>query len=532
MLPVPTSVNTPHDPFTSGLIQSGLAAAADEMFSLLRKTAMSPIIYEVLDVGTGITDACGNLVGSGAGIPTFVGVLDKAVKRILGIYGGDKVAEGDVFVTNDPYFGGVTHLSDVVIAQPVFFGGDCIAWVASIAHWSDVGGITPGSMSTRANEIFQEGLRLPAVRLFEGGNLIDPVFEIILVNSRMPEFTRGDLWSQIAAGRLAASRVARMAGKYGIDAFHYAIEELFEDGERRARKGMVQIPPGDYEIHEEQDNGDVWHALIRVSAGDFTVDLRNNPAQKAEPYNTSRDGAVISAQMIFKALVDPEVFANAGSFRPLKVLTRHGTIFDASGTSPHGYYFETRIRLADMLWRCLASALPEMLPAGHFGSICGTVIAGQHPDTGRRYTLVEPQMGGWGATSSRDGMNCMYSTNHGETYNCPVEICEARYGLEVGWKKLSSAISGRGMFSGGKGVSVAYRPRSQAMVAVGMSRNKLPAWGSNGGSDGGTNSLSVRRKCGTVEQYAFASELSVEPGDELIIETANGGGWGSVASRQ
>jgi N-methylhydantoinase B len=138
------------DPFTAAVIQAGLVAAADEMFAVLRKTAMSPIIYEVLDVGTGITDATGALVSSGAGIPTFVGVLDKAVKRIVGIH-GDAVRDGDIYITNDPYYGGVTHLNDVVIALPVFAAGQCVAWTASIAHWNDVGGKTPGSMATRSS---------------------------------------------------------------------------------------------------------------------------------------------------------------------------------------------------------------------------------------------------------------------------------------------------------------------------------------------------------------------------------------------
>lgn len=145
------------DPITSSVIQAGLVAAADEMFAVLRKTAMSPIIYEVLDVGTGITDAAGELVSSGAGIPTFVGVLDKAVRRIVELHGAETIRDGDMFVTNDPYFGGVTHLSDVVVALPVFSGGRCVAWAASIAHWNDIGGAVPGSMAVDVTEIFQEG---------------------------------------------------------------------------------------------------------------------------------------------------------------------------------------------------------------------------------------------------------------------------------------------------------------------------------------------------------------------------------------
>lgn len=514
-----------HDPFTAQVIQASLVAAADEMFAVLKKTAMSPIIYEVLDVGTGITDAEGELVSSGAGIPTFVGVLDKAVKRIIEV-NGKAIEDGDIFVTNDPYYGGVTHLNDVVIALPIFAQGELVAWTASIAHWNDVGGRTPGSMSVDVTEIFQEGLRLPAVKLFAKGEPIRSVFDIIAVNSRLPDFVTGDLWAQVAASRKAEARIRQLAETYGLPAYRNALAALFDEGERRARAGLAELPAGSYEIEEEQDDGALWRATITVSADRFVVDISDNPEQRNAPYNTSRDGAVISAQMIFKALTDPTLLTNAGSFRALEVITKPGTVFHATGTAPHGYYFETRIRLADMLWQCMARALPERLPAGSFASICGTVIAGEHPDTGRRFTMVEPQMGGWGATASRDGLDAMYSTNHGETFNCPVEICEARYGIDVGYKRLNDSGEGEGRHCGGRGLSVAYRPRGRAVLSAGYSRNRVPVWGLAGGGHGGTNGLSVLRGKGSREDYSFVSGLEITPGDEILIHTANGGGWG------
>ncbi|NMG39610.1 hydantoinase B/oxoprolinase family protein [Chelativorans sp. ZYF759] len=515
------------DTITSSVIQASLVAAADEMFAVLKKTAMSPIIYEVLDVGTGITDSVGNLVSSGAGIPTFVGVLDKAVKRIVELHGADSIREGDMFVTNDPYFGGVTHLSDVVVALPVFSHGRCVAWTASIAHWNDIGGATPGSMAVDVTEIFQEGLRLPAVKLFEKGKPIAAVFDIIAANSRLPDFVKGDLWAQVAASRKADTRIRQLVETYGIAAYEAALLALFDEGERRGRAGLAALPEGRYEIEEEQDDGAMWRAAITIAPDRFLVDLSGNPGQRAAPFNTSRDGAVISAQMIFKALTDPTLFANAGSFRALEVVTEPGTIFHATGNAPHGYYFETRIRLYDMLWRCMARAIPERLPAGHFASICGTVIAGDHPDTGRRFTMVEPQMGGWGATATRDGLDAMYSGSHGETYNAPVEISEARYGLEVAYKRLSESEAGRGRHKGGRGMETSYRMRGNAVLSAGYSRNRQPVWGSNGGEAGGTNGLSVIHPDGSREDHAYASGVRLRPGDEVLIHTANGGGWGS-----
>src|SRR5580693_1402381 len=184
------------------------------MFVALRKTAMSAIIYEVLDMGTGITDAEGNLASSGAGIPAFVGVLDKAVKRIIELNDGPgEIRPGDIFVTNDPFYGGVTHLNDIVLAMPVFVDSEPIAWTANIAHWNDVGGMVPGSISNEAREIFQEGLRLPAVKLVAEGVPIKSVLEIMKCNSRLPDYLLGDMWAGIAAARVGERRILDLVAK-------------------------------------------------------------------------------------------------------------------------------------------------------------------------------------------------------------------------------------------------------------------------------------------------------------------------------
>ena len=460
------------DPFTIDVIQAALDSAAEEMFEVLRKTAMSPIIYEVLDVGTGITDAAGALVSSGAGIPSFVGVLDKSVTAIVARY-GSAIEEGDLFITNDPNHGGVTHLSDIVLAEPVFHEGRLVAWVASIAHWGDVGGKTPGSMPVDVTEIVAEGLRLPMVKLFSKGEANEAVFDIIRTNSRQPDFVTGDLWSQVSAGRRAAALIRGLCRRYGADALVAAIAEARKLGEARARAGLALLPEGAFSIEVAQDDGAIWRAGIEITKDRFRVDLREAPQQATGPYNTGRDGALIACQILFKALTDPDRFANAGSFAPLEMLTTPGTIFHAGPDAAHGYYFETRLKLVDMLWQCLARAMPGRLPAGSFASVFGTVIAGRHPETGRRYTMVEPQMGGWGATAQRPGLDAMYSTNHGDTFNCPVEIAEARYGFDVVEKTLTDRPERAGEMPGGRGVRIRYGlrgpPRSQWGCPTGWS---------------------------------------------------------------
>lgn len=517
------------DQFTLSVVQAALDSAAEEMFEVLRKTAMSPIIYEVLDVGTGITAADGSLVSSGAGIPSFVGVLDKSVKAILAKQ-GDDIFDGDVFLTNDPNFGGVTHLNDVVVAEPVFFEGTLIAWVASIAHWGDIGGSTPGSMATDVTGIIAEGLRLPIVRLFSKGERNDAVADIISTNSRLPDFVTGDLWAQVSAGRRAAQLIRNLTERYGVDTLRDAIADAQATGLARALKGLADLPKGTFDVEQQQDDGSVWHASITITDEKFTVDLSDAPDQTEGPYNTCHDGALVACQILFKALTDPERYANAGSFTPLEVMTRPGSIFNPTAEAAHGYYFETRIRLIDMLWRGLAERAGANLPAGSFATIFGVVIAGEHPDTGRKYTMVEPQMGGWGATSERPGNDAMFSTNHGDTFNCPIEVAEARYGFEVIEKKLGSSLAVEGENSGGRGVQTRYRMRGRGVMSAGFSHGAVPVWALPNAAEGGCNSLAITRDGNVKVQPTFVSKLALQPGDEFKIETARGGNARSEAS--
>ncbi len=520
------------DPFTAEIIQASLAAAGDEMFLALKKTAMSAIIYEVLDMGTGITDADGHLAASGCGIPTFMAVIDKAVTRIIELRGRDNIHPGDMFITNDPYHGAVSHLNDVALLLPVFAGEELVAWTGNIAHWPDVGGMTPGSMATAVTDIYQEGLRLPAVKLFDRGAKVEPVFEIMRANTRLPDSLEGDLWAGIAAVRVGKRRVLELADRYGTATLRQAMADYMDFGERLSLQGLRDLPKGIFEVEEQQETGDVWRARIEIRDDAFVVDLRDNPDQSRGPYNLSRDGALIAATMIFKSVTGPGTVCNGGALRPLRVLTRPGSVFEPLPPAPHGFYFETRIRLHDLLWRCLAHALPHMLPAGHFSSICATVLGGVHPDTGRHYTIVEPQVGGWGACVDRDGVNAMFSGVHGETYNCPAEISEARHGLIVERLELNPEPGGEGRFRGGRGIRAEYRIRAEsAFLTVGFSRTRIPPWGMACGGEGTPNYVEVERPSGDTERFAMVTGAKLQQGDLVRIVTGNAGGYGDPRLR-
>lgn len=523
-----------YDPITIEIIQSSLQAAADEMFAALRHTAMSAIIYEVLDMGTGITDKKGELAGSGAGIPAFVGVLDKAVKRTLEKFKkpGD-IEPGDIFIINDPYSGGVTHLNDAVLVMPVFSGDQIVAWTANIAHWNDVGGMVPGSMSTDATEIFQEGLILAGVKVFSRGQPIRSVFDILMANCRMPDFLIGDLWAGVASVRVGERRVLEIVNKYGKEIFLHAVEEYLNYGEQVSLNALKRLPKGKYSLVEDQDYGPPFPVEIEIRDDEFIIDLRGCPDQDKGPFNMSRDEAVTACQMAFKGVTSPTRMANGGTFRPLTVLTRPGSVFDPLYPAAQGIYYELTIRLHDLIVRCLAENMPERLPAGGFASVCGTLFGGIHPDTGRQYAVIEPELGGWGGAPRADGNPGQFCALHGETYNCPAEVAEARYGVTVDFLSFHDEEGGYGLHKGGKGVRIDYRIKSDnAWLTVAYTRSKVPPWPLAGGHSGSPNQVTIVRSNGGTERYSVVSGLTLNTDDIIRVMTGTGAGWGDPLQRE
>jgi N-methylhydantoinase B len=303
-------------------------------------------------------------------------------------------------------------------------------------------------------------------------------------------------------------------------------------GEQVARRALAGLPKGIFRLEEEQDSGAVYSVTVEIADDELVVDLRDNPPQDHGPNNISRDGAMIAAQIIFMNLTDPHASANAGHYRPLRVLTRPGSVFDPLPPAAFGIYYEVRIRLYDLIWRCLAPHVVDRLPAGHFGSICGTFIGGPHPDTGRHFTIVEPQLGGWGGSAFRDGNSAMFSAIHGHTFNCPAEVAEARYGMFVDRLELDVGPGGEGEHRGGKGIVVEYRIRSNGcFLTCAYTRHRHPPWATGAGCAGSPNRVEVLRANGAVEEHAVVTALEVNEGDVIRIQTGSGGGHGDPKRR-
>ena len=531
MKPSSVAQGVTFDAITIGIIQQSLQAISQEMFVAMAKTAMSSVIYEVLDFGVAITDRVGNLASAGAGIPSFVGMLDPGVKAVIRKHGLETIRDGDIFISNDPFSGGVSHMNDVVLVAPVFFEDEIVAWTADKGHWMDIGGMAPGSSSPDACEIFQEGLQLPEVRVVAAGQNVQGLLDIITANSRLPEQAIGDLWAGISALKLGESRLQKMCERYGKDVFEFAMADYLVLGEKQIRRAMKKLPIGTYAAEDYLDDGRKLQVSIKISADEFIVDLRGNPDQDKGPLNASYYATVVSAQAMFKSLVSPHSIANAGTFKPLQVLCDEGSMFAAQRPAAVGFYYENKIRVSDLIWKALASELPEGNAAGHFCSVCATMI-GFITGDGKHRSFIEPEVGGWGARSTEDGQSGQFSSSHGQTFNCPVEVNEAKNGVFVERYALNSDPGGAGQFRGGKGVDLRYQiNHKDGWVTAAYTRSRIKPWAMVGGQEGSVNRLSIIRADGSMEEHITSSALALDYGDTVWIRTGVGGGYGDPLSR-
>jgi N-methylhydantoinase B len=530
------------DPYTLEIIKNALTAIGDEMFTVMARASMSPIIYEALDYSVGLTDKSGELIAQGNGTTVFLGMIDSLVKDVLGRFGdqGD-IAPGDVFLSNDPYGGGGTHLSDMALVKPIFYEGQLIAFAVNKAHWVDVGGKAAGSFVTDATEIFQEGLQIPMVKVIDQGTPNRAILDVLCANIRLPQDSMGDFWAGVAANKVGETRLVSLCERYGLGAVEDAMKHILDYGERMIALELGKLPPGEYVAEDWIDDDGVSQEPLRVRVrltigdGRFVADFTGSAPQALGPINNSRTGLVSAVRTVFKALTDPGIPANGGCFRAVEVICPDATLFTARRPAPVSTYWETMLYAEDLIWRALAPCVPDRLPAGHLLSVCAIILAGRHPDTGEGTILVSPLVGGWGAARDRDGQNGQFSVADGETYNIPVEITEARYGVLVERYGFHQEDGGEGRRRGGKGVYLDIRVLSDSTRFTGsFGRHKFKPWGVNGGRDGSPNYIEVFRRSplsGLREIYGKTTQLPLDRGDVVRLVTATGGGWGNPLER-
>lgn len=527
-----------NDPFTQEIIKEALVALGDEMFNAMIRTSMSPIIYETTDFAVGATDAAGNLLAQGNGVTGFLATLDTAVQSNLEHYRLEDIRPGDVFLSNTPYEGGGTHLSDVIVMVPVFHEDRLIAWTVNKAHWTEVGGTYPGSATTESTDIFQEGLHFKFLKLYDQGRINGALVQLIRDNVRLPDSTIGDMHAGVAACRVGAKRIDELLEKYGCAAVLAAMESLLDYGEAMTRAELKKLPKGVFtaeDVIEEDGHGNGPFAVkVKVTITDdkMITDFTGSSPQALGPVNCSYTGLITGARCAFKAVTNAEIPANGGCFRALEVICPAGTVLSAQSPAPVSIYYEALLAAIEVVWKALAPLMPEKLPAGHQRSVGATFISGLHPDTGELFVMGEPLLGGWGASIDMDGDNGQFCCANGETFNIPIELAESRYGFEIDQYAFHTEEGGAGEFRGGKGVVLDYRiTADEAFLTYSATRTVSRPWGMAGGQDGSVNRAELIRSDGTRETHSMTTGLRGRKGDVFRMITATGGGYGDPRSR-
>lgn len=526
------------DEFTLDIIQSNLIAAAEESFVAFGRTSKSPVIYEVLDYAAGLTDAKGRLVAQANGVPGFLGTLDMATQDCIGKFGEGGFDPGDICITNVPYTSG-THLNDVTLVMPVFVKKRLVAFSTIKGHWSELGGMHFGSWTSDSTEIYQEGMIFPPIKLFERGKQNGAMVEMIRANVRTPTMTLGDMEAHAAALRVGARRIDEFCNKYGVDVVFSAIERIMRNGERLARLRLRNLPHGRFTAEDTVDDDGITDTPVPVKAEvtitdeEFTIDLRGSGKQAKGSINSPWCATVSAARTILKAVTDPHGPSNDGNFRILNVLASDGTIFKPIPPAPTSTYWESMAFVTDLVWKALAPHMPEKLSAGHFLSVCATIVGGIDDRTKEPFAIVEPQAGGWGGADGKDGESGLVCSGDGETYIMSNEVIEVRHPILVEQYSLNTEDGcGKGQFRGGFGLVKDYRiNNSNATFTASFGRSLYPCWGMNGGGKGTPNYFEIYEGSQSKKVRKVAAE-QLAKGDLIRLKTGGGGGFGDPFKRE
>ncbi|MEW5719656.1 MAG: hydantoinase B/oxoprolinase family protein, partial [Chloroflexota bacterium] len=446
------------DPVTLEVLSNRLLAVTEEISVALIRTSYSTNIKERRDCSTCVFDAAGRMIAQAEQIPMHLGSLLGVVQAVLKKYPADQLTPGDMFVTNDPYSGGGTHLPDITMVAPVFVESTLIGFVANIAHHADMGGKVPGSSSGDATSIFQEGLRIPLVRICRNDELLHDVVEFVMLNSRTPEEREGDLGAQVAANRVGIRRLIQVVEHYGIERYNQAVSALLDHAEAMMRASIRTLPSGVYSFTDYMDDDGVNLGVpvpisikVTIDGDHAEVDFTGSSAQVAGPINVTLNGAWATVFYCFKALVGPTIPSNHGIYRPLRLIAPEASVVNCRPPAPVGGRVDTCQRIADTFFGAMASAAPSRVIAASNSSVTTATFSGVHPETGQFYVYLETIAGGQGAHAAGDGLSGVqvHMTN---TSNLPIEALEREYPLLVERYALRTDSGGAGKYRGGLGI--------------------------------------------------------------------------------
>ena len=526
------------DRITTEVIAHRFAAAADEMMATLVKTAYSPNIKERRDCSVAIFDTEGNLLALTAIAPIHLSSLLGLVENITRRYPLDRFRPGDGFLTNDPYVGGGSHLPDLTLASPVFFDGRPVAFVANIAHHSDIGGKVAGSESADCTSIFQEGLRIPPVKLLDEGELCPDVLAFVLLNSRTPREREGDLRAQIATNATGVRRVQECFVRFGADTVHQANRALLDYAESRTRAEIAGLPDGIYENEELLDNDGVVDRIVRLRVkitirGDrIHFDFTGTDGQIAGARNMPLAATLSGVYYAVKAVTDPALPPNSGYFRAIGVTAPEGTVVNCRPPAAVGDRGATGNVLGDLLLGALAEAAPERVMAG-CGPLHGLIFSGVDPRRDEYFVDYETYAGASGALSAFDGKDAVRVHVSGAA-NLPVESVEQEFPLTVRRYELIADSGGPGRYRGGLATrrDVTIWAEKGRLAGRGL-RQTHGASGLFGGDPGRPGAFVVHPDGNREKRLPGSfSELEMQAGTSIRVETPSGAGFGNPLERE
>ena len=527
------------DALTLTVVRGALEQVAEEMDLTLKRTAFSPVIAEANDLANGIYDArTGEVIVQGKwGLAIFIGIMQFTTEAVIREAAVRGVEEGDVFLVNDPYSGG-THLMDVGMVKPFYYGGEHFAWLANRGHWPDMGGAVPGGFGANATEIYQEGLRIPPVKLYQAGELNVDVLRILMANIRVAEERQGDLQAHLAAFTVGEQRLTRLLDKYGPETVKACIELLKQRSETQMRSYLAETPDGVYLYEDFMDSDGVVDQPLRIAlrmtieGSEVLLDFSESSPPCRGPMNSVISTTKSACYLGFKHIF-PDIPVNAGCFRPIRFNVPKSTFLNASLPRPvAGCAAEVSQRIADVVMGALGRAVPERVSAGIFGTICNLSIGGSDAEVGP-YVMYMFNGGGYGGHREGDGLT--YGSGViSVARSQPVELYEQRYPIRIRRFALREGSGGAGEYRGGCGAVIETEfLRGEGTASIIGDRGKFAPPGLNGGKDGAKCHMEFQLGG---ERYVSPhltkdSNISLAPGDRILLLTPGGGGYGNPLRR-
>jgi len=525
------------DPIRLEIIANGLRSIADECFVALMRSSYSTNIKERKDHSVAIVDIKGRLVVQAAlTLPIHIASMGGLMQCVLKKFGED-IQEGDIFVANDPHTAGGTHLPDINYAMPVFIEGKLVAFICNIAHHADIGGMVPGSMAGGMSEIFQEGLRIPVVRLFRKGELQRDIMDILMLNVRVPEERQGDHNAQIASCRLGERRFKEVVKTHGLRAVLSAFDEIIARTFKRMKDTIRQIPDGVYEFSDYMDSDglnsfNVPVCLKLTVQGDrIHLDFSGTSPQTKGNINTTLNAVQASVNYALIGALDSEMPSNQGALDAVDILCEPGTVLNCIFPAPVAARAHVCQRVIDVVLGALAQAIPDKVIAAANGANTTAVFSGVDPRTSKPYLYFETIGGGMGARATKDGKDGV-QVGITNTSNLPVESIEQEYPIRVEEYGFVQDSGGAGQYRGGMGLRRVLIPVDHECVFNGAGeRFKYQPWGLFGGKDGGSGQFLIEDKKGKRRLDDKPIEVEVTLGTKITVETPGAGGYGPPDKR-